>query len=103
MARMCGGLPTRPRLPGFRPQPFPPCLRGPAMRRILLYLFTGGFFLGMLTGCHTLGLLCHTNGICDCDHDDDPCTHRAPWNRGGNSYPVIQHPAAATVVTPTTE
>lgn len=20
-----------------------------------------------------------THGVCDCDHDDDPCVHRAPW------------------------
>jgi hypothetical protein len=24
-------------------------------------------------------LLCHTAGVCDCDHDEDPCAHRAPW------------------------
>jgi hypothetical protein len=37
-------------------------------------------------GCSTCGggaphlnFLCHTTGVCDCDHDEDPCAHRAPW------------------------
>lgn len=25
------------------------------------------------TGCH------HVHGVCDCDQDEAPCTHRAPW------------------------
>lgn len=50
------------------------------MRRLLLSLFTAGFFLGMLTGCQNF--FCHTAGICDCDLYDDPCLHRAPWVRG---------------------
>ena len=50
------------------------------MRRLLLSIFTFGFFLGMLTGCQNF--FCHTAGVCDCDYDDDPCTHRAPWVRG---------------------
>ena len=50
------------------------------MRRLLLSIFTLGFFLGMLTGCQNF--FCHTAGVCDCDHDDDPCAHRAPWVRG---------------------
>ena len=49
------------------------------MRRLLLSIFTLGFFIGMLTGCQNF--FCHTAGVCDCDHDDDPCTHRAPWVR----------------------
>ena len=61
------------------------------MRRLLLCVLTGGFFLGMLTGCGSLGLICHTNGICDCDNDDNPCTHRQPW--------VLQHTYPAYNVT----
>lgn len=49
------------------------------MRRLFLSIFTLGFFLGMLTGCQNF--FCHTAGVCDCDNDDDPCTHRAPWVR----------------------
>lgn len=49
------------------------------MRRLFLSIFTFGFFLGMLTGCHNF--FCHTAGVCDCDNDDDPCTHRTPWVR----------------------
>ncbi|MEI7688439.1 MAG: hypothetical protein WCL32_25815 [Planctomycetota bacterium] len=52
------------------------------MRRLFLSIFTAGFFLGMLTGCQNF--FCHTAGVCDCDHDDDPCTHRTPWVRGYN-------------------
>ncbi len=49
------------------------------MRRLFCSIFTFGFFLGMLTGCQNF--FCHTAGVCDCDFDDDPCTHRAPWVR----------------------
>ena len=49
------------------------------MRRLFYSIFTFGFFLGMLTGCQNF--FCHTAGVCDCDYDDDPCTHRAPWVR----------------------
>ena len=58
------------------------------MRRLLLSLFTFGFFLGMMTGCKSL---CHTAGICDCDRDEDPCAHRAPWARNAGSACVQQH------------
>lgn len=75
------------------------------MRRLLLCIFTGGFFLGLLTGCGSLGLRCHTQGICDCDHDDDPCTHRAAWVRHNNTYPIVQTnttPAPAPAPAPVT-
>lgn len=58
------------------------------MRRLLFYVFTGGFLLGMLSGCTNLGLRCHSQGICDCDMDDDPCAHRAPWVRQ-STYPAL--------------
>lgn len=55
------------------------------MRRLMFSVFAFGFLIGMLSGCRSL---CHTNGICDCDHDDDPCAHRAPWVRQASSGPV---------------
>jgi hypothetical protein len=66
------------------------------MRRLLLSIFTFGFFLGMLTGCQNF--FCHTAGICDCDNDDDPCTHRAPWVH--NYAPPSAKPAAVVPAQP---
>jgi hypothetical protein len=87
------------KLPALRPATVTRKSRGSAMRRLYLSTFMIGMFLGMLTGCQNF--LCHTAGICDCDNDDDPCTHRAPWahqaappagaiiNNGGvNAQPV---------------
>ncbi len=82
------------------------------MRRLLLSIFTLGLFLGMLTGCQNF--FCHTAGVCDCDHDDDPCAHRAPWVRGCSSVgpvniastapmygvPIAVAPAAAVPAQP---
>jgi hypothetical protein len=56
---------------------------------------------------HRLGLLCHTNGICDCDYDEDPCAHRAPWARHALGYPTVGtgvavNGAATTTVAPST-
>lgn len=50
------------------------------MRRLYITVFTLGVLLGMLTGCQNF--FCHTAGVCDCDFDDNPCTHRAPWAAG---------------------
>jgi hypothetical protein len=61
------------------------------MRRLFLTIFTLGFFLGMLTGCQNF--FCHTAGVCDCDNDDDPCTHRTPWVRNYGA-PVVTGVAA---------
>lgn len=68
------------------------------MRRLFLSIFTAGFFLGMLTGCQNF--FCHTAGVCDCDHDDDPCTHRTPWVRGYASPPPSVAPVNANGIPP---
>ena len=50
-------------------------------------------------GCgeHRLNLICHTAGVCDCDRDEDPCAHRAPWAavRPVN-YPLLAKSTPAT-------
>ena len=87
-------VPTREghRLPA---QVLPRESRGIAMRRLLYSIFTFGFFLGMMTGCQNF--FCHTAGVCDCDFDDDPCTHRTPWVRH-YAQPAPGYPATGNGV-----
>jgi hypothetical protein len=52
-------------------------------------------------GLPRFNLLCHTTGVCDCDRDEDPCAHRAPWaSARPASYPLFAKvaPAAPTAV-----
>ena len=52
---------------------------------------------GGLMGCY------HVHGVCDCDRDEAPCTHRAPW-ANASGLPVadvtILSPAPATLSPP---
>ena len=43
-------------------------------------------------GCSCLN---HTAGVCDCDADELPCTHRAPW-----AAPLVPAPTATTAPAP---
>lgn len=67
------------------------------MRRLYITIFTLGVLLGMLTGCQNF--FCHTAGVCDCDFDDGPCTHRAPWAMGFGPG-AVPPPGAGPIIGP---
>lgn len=65
------------------------------MLRIFFSLLVLSMAGGMMGCCHTDNdhhILYHMAGVCDCDQDEAPCTHRAPW-----ATPV--RPASATSTT----
>ena len=49
---------------------------------------------------HHLNFICHTTGVCDCDRDEDPCAHRAPWASHPINYPTVAKAAPAPAASP---
>jgi len=59
---------------------------------LLVLSLAGGFM-----GCY------HTSGICDCDRDESPCAHRAPWavNAPVAESPIAPNPGSMPAPLPT--
>jgi hypothetical protein len=58
------------------------------MARIFFSLLVLSLASGLM-GCY------HVHGVCDCDHDEAPCTHRAPW-ANASGVPISE----ATIMSP---
>ena len=52
------------------------------MRRLFFSLLAMSF-VNLLLGCQ------HTQGVCDCDCNCDPCRYNAPWVNGGGEQRVL--------------